>query len=179
MADQELHETDADALDSAHQESAAEQLTTEAQVSEHTESEQDTALDTDGSNSSDDSANEDNADASGDDNAAEDENYGVSMDKVQAVLNQTVDKNALTPQMKRMIQRQEENTKRVEESIKGTKANPGWFVPVFCAFMVIGLIWCVVYYINSGYPIPSIGAWNLAIGFGLIMVGFLMTMAWR
>ncbi|MFT8593105.1 MAG: cell division protein CrgA [Bifidobacterium sp.] len=166
MADQELHETDADALDSGQQEPVEEQLTTESQVSEHTESEHDTALDTD---DGDDSEEYDE----------EDENYGVSMDKVQAVLNQTVDKNALTPQMKRMIQRQEENTKRVEESIKGTKANAGWFVPVMCAFMIIGVIWCVVYYLNSGYPIPSIGAWNLAIGFGLIMIGFFMTMAWR
>ncbi|MFT8873360.1 cell division protein CrgA [Bifidobacterium aquikefiri] len=177
MADQELHETDADAQDSGQQKSAAEQQTTDSQVSEHTESEHDTALDTDDSEDSEDTDATDNNDSTED--TDEDENYGVSMDKVQAVLNQTVDKDALTPQMKRMIQRQEENTKRVEESIKGTKANSSWFVPVMCAFMIIGVIWCVVYYLNSGYPIPSIGAWNLAIGFGLIMIGFFMTMAWR
>ncbi|MBT1174307.1 cell division protein CrgA [Bifidobacterium sp. LC6] len=111
----------------------------------------------------------------------EDETYGVDMDQVQAVLNATADKSTLTPQMQRMMNRQAENTKRVEETIKGTKSNPRWFVPVFCAFMVIGLIWCVVYYLSpsGAWPIPNIGAWNLAIGFALIMIGFLMTMGWR
>ncbi|KAA8827506.1 cell division protein CrgA [Bifidobacterium myosotis] len=113
--------------------------------------------------------------------AAEDENYGVDMDQVQAVLNSTADKSTMTPQMQRMMSRQEENTRRVEETIKGTKSNPRWFVPVFCAFMIIGLIWCVVYYLSpaGAWPIPNIGAWNLAIGFALIMIGFLMTMGWR
>ena len=47
--------------------------------------------------------------------------------------------------------------------------------------MIIGLIWCVVYYLSpsGSWPIPNIGAWNLAIGFALIMIGFLMTMGWR
>ena len=68
---------------------------------------------------------------------------------------------------------------RVEETIKGTKSNPRWFVPLFCALMIIGLIWAVVYYLTSDYPIPNIGAWNLAIAFAIIMIGFIMTMWWR
>ncbi|KAB8290129.1 cell division protein CrgA [Bifidobacterium avesanii] len=124
-----------------------------------------------------DEAKGENADA--EDNAANDEEYGVSMDKVEAILNATADKAALNPQMQRMMQRQAENTKRVEESIKGTKANPGWFVPLFCALMIIGLIWAVTYYLTTDYPIPGIGAWNLAIAFAILMVGFLMTMWWR
>ncbi|KAA8825913.1 cell division protein CrgA [Bifidobacterium reuteri] len=121
------------------------------------------------------------ADTATDKVADEDETYGVDMDQVQAVLNATADKATLTPQMQRMMNRQAENTKRVEETIKGTKSNPRWFVPVFCAFMIIGLIWCVVYYLSpsGAWPIPNIGAWNLAIGFALIMIGFLMTMGWR
>ena len=120
-------------------------------------------------------------DAAKSETAAEDENYGVDMEKVEAVLNATADKATLTPQMQRMMSRQAENTKRVEETIKGTKSNPRWFVPVFCALMIIGLIWCVVYYLSpsGSWPIPNIGAWNLAIGFALIMIGFLMTMGWR
>ena len=43
--------------------------------------------------------------------------------------------------MQRMMNRQAENTRRVEETIKGTKSNPRWFVPLFCALMIIGLIW--------------------------------------
>lgn len=112
-------------------------------------------------------------------NAAKDDEYGVSMDKVEAILNATADKKTLNPQMQRMMQRQAENTKRVEESIKGTKANPGWFVPLFCTLMIIGLIWAVTYYLTTNYPIPGIGAWNLAIAFAILMVGFLMTMWWR
>ena len=110
-----------------------------------------------------------------------DDDYGVSMDKVQAVLNATADKSEMTPQMQRMMSRQAENTRRVEETIKGTKSNPRWVVPLFCALLSIGLIWAVVYYLspNGTWPIPGIGAWNLAIAFAIIMVGFIMTMWWR
>ncbi|KFI60069.1 septation inhibitor protein [Bifidobacterium gallicum DSM 20093 = LMG 11596] len=104
---------------------------------------------------------------------------GLPMDKVEAVLNASLDSNDVTPQMARVMRRQEENSRRVEESIKGTKANPKWLVPVFCAFMIVGLIWAVVYYIQPNYPIPGIGAWNLAIALTLIIIGFLMTMAWH
>lgn len=113
------------------------------------------------------------------DEAADEGELGIPMDKVEAVLNATIDKNDMSPQMRRMMQRQAENTRRVEESIKGTKSNPRWFVPLFCTLMIIGLIWAVVYYLSGNYPIPNIGAGNLAIAFALIMVGFLMTMGWR
>ena len=118
-------------------------------------------------------------DAPADETADEDEDYGIPMDKVEAVLNATADKAALTPQMQRMMQRQAENTRRVEESIKGTKSNPRWFVPLFCTFMIIGLVWAVVYYLTGNYPIPGIDAWNLVIALGIILIGFLMTMWWR
>ncbi len=108
-----------------------------------------------------------------------DDGLGIPMDRVEAVLNATADKSSLTPQMQRMMNRQAENTRRVEETIKGTKSNPRWFVPLFCTLMIIGLIWAVVYYLSSDYPIPNIGAWNLAIAFAIIMVGFIMTMWWR
>ena len=112
------------------------------------------------------------------DRASEDD-YSVDMDQVEAVLNATADKNMMTPQMQRMMARQAESTKRVDESIKGTKSNPRWFVPLFCVLMVIGLIWVVAYYLTGKFPIPAIGVWNLAVGFVIIMIGFLMTMWWR
>ncbi|NMM98904.1 septation inhibitor protein [Bifidobacterium sp. DSM 109959] len=159
MADEELHETDSNDQKDWQNEVKAEETSAEdaKDVAESVESGK--------------------SDASED----EDETYGVDMEQVQAVLNATADKATLTPQMQRMMNRQAENTKRVEETIKGTKSNPRWFVPVFCAFMIVGLIWCVVYYLSptGSWPIPNIGAWNLAIGFALIMVGFLMTMGWR
>lgn len=153
MADEELHETTADDqndLQSADDTAAAEK-TTEDVAEENVEAE----------------------------TKSDEDDLGIPMDRVEAVLNSTVDKDSLTPQMQRMMNRQAENTRRVEETIKGTKSNPRWFVPLFCALMIIGLVWAVVYYLTSNYPIPNIGAWNLAIAFAIIMVGFIMTMWWR
>ena len=159
MADEELHETTAD--DQNDLQSTGDT----AAVEEGNETVQDAAEETTVESASTDSDDDDDLD--------------IPMDRVEAVLNATVDKDALTPQMQRMMNRQAENTRRVEETIKGTKSNPRWFVPLFCTLMVIGLIWAVVYYLTSDYPIPNIGAWNLAIAFAIIMVGFIMTMWWR
>ncbi|UBH04513.1 hypothetical protein K8P10_000024 [Leucobacter sp. Psy1] len=61
--------------------------------------------------------------------------------------------------------------------------NPVWFKPVMFGFMLLGLIWIVVYYITSAsampLPIPQLGQANIFIGFGLILVGFLMTPWWK
>ncbi|MBF9315048.1 cell division protein CrgA [Bifidobacteriaceae bacterium NR002] len=105
--------------------------------------------------------------------------YGVPMEEVEAVLNATADKATLSPQIQQMMQRQAENRRRVEESIKGTKANASWFVPLFCTLMLIGLFWAVIYYLNPMLPIPGIGSWNLAIALVIVMAGFIMTMWWR
>ncbi|HCX85507.1 MAG TPA: hypothetical protein DHV14_10335 [Micrococcales bacterium] len=60
------------------------------------------------------------------------------------------------------------------------KPNPPWFVPTFVTLLVLGLVWVVVTYVSSSrYPIPALGSWNLGVGFGLILVGFGMTMRWR
>ena len=46
--------------------------------------------------------------------------------------------------------------------------------------LVLGLLWIVIYYITEyEYPIEAIGVWNLAVGFVLLMSGFIMTMRWR
>jgi len=59
-------------------------------------------------------------------------------------------------------------------------ANPPWFVPVMLGLMLLGLFWVVTFYVTaSEYPIPGINYWNLAIGFGLMITGFLMTTRWR
>ena len=59
--------------------------------------------------------------------------------------------------------------------------NARWFVPVMLGLMVVGLLWVVTYYISGSaqYPIPAIGRWNLGVGFGLMLSGFLMTTRWR
>lgn len=60
------------------------------------------------------------------------------------------------------------------------RGNPPWFVPVMVALMVAGVLWVAVYYITGGdWPVAAIGAWNLGVGMGLIMAGFLMTTRWQ
>lgn len=61
----------------------------------------------------------------------------------------------------------------------GPLTNPPWFVPVMCALMIVGVVWVATFYISSGaFPVP-IGYWNLAIGLGAIMAGFVMATRWR
>lgn len=59
--------------------------------------------------------------------------------------------------------------------------NPSWWVPTMLGLMVLGLLWLVVFYLSQGshYPVPSLGMWNMGVGFALIMAGFLMTTRWK
>ncbi|MEO6144263.1 MAG: cell division protein CrgA [Dermatophilaceae bacterium] len=67
-----------------------------------------------------------------------------------------------------------------KRSSKATMANPPWFAPVMLGLMVVGLLWVVTFYVTAAkYPIPNLGYWNLGIGFGLMISGFMMTMKWR
>ncbi|MCI1935233.1 MAG: cell division protein CrgA [Bifidobacteriaceae bacterium] len=104
----------------------------------------------------------------------------LSLEEVQNVLNKSADSRDLPKNVQRLLAREQESSKRVEESIKGAKTNPRWFVPVFVLLLVIGLAWVVVTYVtDSNWPIPNIHNWNLLIGFAIMMVGFLMTMWWN
>ena len=50
--------------------------------------------------------------------------------------------------------------------------NPPWFVPSWCGFFILGLLWIVTFYVTQGaYPIPVLQYWNLAVGFALLMAG--------
>lgn len=68
---------------------------------------------------------------------------------------------------------------RAEQVAQGP--NPRWFVPLMLTLMVLGLLWVVTFYISGvhQFPIPQIGRWNLGIGFGLMLSGFMMTTRWR
>lgn len=57
--------------------------------------------------------------------------------------------------------------------------NPTWFVPVMSGLMIAGVIWVASFYISEGAVPAPIGYWNLAVGMGLIMAGFLMTTKWK
>ena len=69
-----------------------------------------------------------------------------------------------------------------ETAKSGDAPNPVWFKPVMFGFMLLGLIWIVLYYITSStvqLPIPAFGQANIFVGFGLVLVGFLMTPWWK
>ncbi len=68
----------------------------------------------------------------------------------------------------------------IERSEGDVAPNAVWFKPVMLGFMLLGLIWILVFYISGQqFPIPGLGSWNLAIGLGIALIGFLMTTRWR
>ncbi|MBT2495960.1 cell division protein CrgA [Microbacterium sp. AGC62] len=69
----------------------------------------------------------------------------------------------------------------VVERAEGEAApNAVWFKPVMIGFMLLGLAWILVFYISGmQFPIPGLDNWNLAIGLGIALIGFLMTTRWR
>ncbi|NKX55464.1 cell division protein CrgA [Arthrobacter mobilis] len=67
-----------------------------------------------------------------------------------------------------------------EAAAKEYKPNPVWFKPVMFGLMIVGLLWIIIFYITQGlWPLPAAGSWNIMIGFGIAIVGFLMTTRWR
>lgn len=73
-----------------------------------------------------------------------------------------------------------EAKKNAKRAGKVKLANPQWFVPVMIGLFVVGLAWIVVFYLSQQlYPIPNVGVWNLVIGFGILMSGFLLSTRWK
>ena len=61
------------------------------------------------------------------------------------------------------------------------KVSAPWVGPAIVVSLVVGLVWIVVYYLSQG-SIPglsSLGAWNLVIGFGFIIVGVTLATRWK
>lgn len=67
------------------------------------------------------------------------------------------------------------------ESTKAVRVgSPPWLVPLMVGCFVLGLLWVVTYYVTqTEYPVGAIGLWNMAVGFGLIMVGFVLSTRWK
>ena len=62
-----------------------------------------------------------------------------------------------------------------------TGGTPLWYKIIMFGFMLAGLGWLIVNYL-MGPQIPfmvELDAWNYGIGFGLFVLGLLMTMGWR
>lgn len=55
------------------------------------------------------------------------------------------------------------------------------YIGLMLGLMVLGLLWLIVFYLwGSSLPfMSSIGNWNFAVGFALMIAGLLMTMRWR
>jgi hypothetical protein len=75
---------------------------------------------------------------------------------------------------------------KVEKSRNSEDAlNPVWFKPVMFGFMIVGLFWIITYYVTSAqFPLGAatplnLSNWNILIGFGIAMVGFMMSTRWK
>ena len=61
-----------------------------------------------------------------------------------------------------------------------SKVSPRWLVPTMLACLLVGLAWIALYYITGGsLPIAALNAWNLAVGFVLIIAGVVLSTKWR
>jgi hypothetical protein len=66
------------------------------------------------------------------------------------------------------------------KSSSAPKQSPAWYAPVMVGLLVLGLAYIVVFYLSqSQYPVEALGPWNVVIGFGIIMAGFMMATRWR
>ena len=61
-----------------------------------------------------------------------------------------------------------------------SKVSPPWLVPTMLACLLAGLAWIALYYITGGtLPIKALQAWNLLVGFALIIAGVALSTRWR
>jgi hypothetical protein len=73
-------------------------------------------------------------------------------------------------------------------STTGSRAlapSPSWYPIVMASVLLLGLADMVVYYLTSSGQSPhvplmaSLGAWNFAVGFGVMLLGLVMAVRWR
>ncbi|GAA1258223.1 cell division protein CrgA [Sphaerisporangium rubeum] len=60
------------------------------------------------------------------------------------------------------------------------KVSPRWLAPVMVATWIIGILWIALYYVAPNIPfIKTLANWNLAVGFGFIIFGVVLSTRWR
>lgn len=61
------------------------------------------------------------------------------------------------------------------------KVSPRWLAPLMLTLFIFGVLWLAVFYITGGTAplIDNFGNWNLAIGFGFIIGGFVVSTQWH
>jgi hypothetical protein len=63
--------------------------------------------------------------------------------------------------------------------------SPTWYPIAMGIVLLLGLAYLVVYYLTSSGTSPhigfmaSLGGWNFAVGFGVMLVGLIMAVRWR
>jgi Cell division protein CrgA len=64
-----------------------------------------------------------------------------------------------------------------------SKVSPRWLAPTMVGSLLVGLAWIATYYVSSGngttLPIPAFGAFNLVVGFALLIVGVVLATRWH
>ncbi|MDQ4501531.1 cell division protein CrgA [Sinomonas sp. ASV322] len=69
---------------------------------------------------------------------------------------------------------------RKKRSPKPSGPTPQWYKYLMFGCMAVGLLWIIVFYVTQGqFPLPILGNWNILVGFGVAILGFLMTLRWR
>ncbi|MBM7795951.1 cell division protein CrgA [Pseudoglutamicibacter albus] len=80
------------------------------------------------------------------------------------------------------LKQQEASRRERREANEFQPVSPVYKAIMF-GLMIVGLLWIVTFYVahmvGVGLPIPNIGNWNILIGFGIAMAGFIMMFGWR
>lgn len=71
-------------------------------------------------------------------------------------------------------------SRAVSRAARKDAVNPRWFLPLMLGFMIVGFVWIILFYVSMHtLPIPGIGFWNVAIGFAIMFIGFIMATRWK
>jgi Cell division protein CrgA len=60
------------------------------------------------------------------------------------------------------------------------RPSPTWLPITAVVLIVLGIAWLVVFYLSQGlYPVFAWGYWNLAVGFGAMVIALGILSKWR
>ncbi|EWS79948.1 cell division protein CrgA [Brachybacterium phenoliresistens] len=72
-----------------------------------------------------------------------------------------------------------ERSRTTRRRVAAPTPNPQWLAPFAVTMLILGLVYLVTYYLTAGQlPLP-IGDWNLAVGFGVMVIGGGALMFWK
>ena len=88
------------------------------------------------------------------------------------------------PESKRRKKKDARRTVPVAAASTGRRqatASPSWFPYLLLGLFVLGIVWLLIYYFSNGgvLGMQHLGGWNLAVGFGFIVVGLGLATQWR